>query len=65
MFQFQASSDDSGAQIPVPIKFVMKGVNTVFGSHYDHYWIEYETFSDEKPDPSVFQVTGIEVEMTW
>lgn len=45
-------------QIPVPVKFVMKGMNAVFGSHFDHYWIEYESFTDEKPDPTVFAVEG-------
>lgn len=42
----------------MPVKFVMKGMNAVFGSHFDHYWIEYESFTDEKPDPTVFAVEG-------
>lgn len=45
-------------KITIPIKFVVKGVNTVFNSHYDHYWLEYVEFSDEKPDPAIFEVSG-------
>lgn len=47
-------SKKNGDLIPIPIQFVMKGVNVLFGSHFDHYWIDYEFFSDETPDPSVF-----------
>ncbi|KAK7600887.1 hypothetical protein V9T40_008328 [Parthenolecanium corni] len=53
---YTASTLNVSQQIPVPVKFVMKGMNAVFGSHFDHYWIEYESFTDEKPDPTVFAV---------
>lgn len=57
--QYQKSTKDPNVQIPVPITFIMKGMNVIFGSHFDHYWIDYGYFSDEKPDPSVFQVTDM------
>lgn len=38
----------------VPVRYEMKGYNTLLGSHYDHYYLEYEWFSDEAPNPSVF-----------
>ena len=56
--RLQKSIKDPNVQIPVPITFIMKGMNTIFGSHFDHYWIDYGYFSDEKPDPSVFQITS-------
>ncbi|XP_065226229.1 digestive cysteine proteinase 1 [Planococcus citri] len=57
--QYQKSTKDPNVQIPVPVTFIMKGMNVIFGSHFDHYWIDYGYFSDEKPDPSVFQVTDM------
>lgn len=37
----------------------MKGYDTIFGSGTDHFWIEYKSFTDEKPDISIFEITGI------
>jgi len=38
------------------VQFVMKGLNVIYGSHYDHYYINYDLYSDDKPDPGVFQL---------
>merc|ERR1719410_2102405 len=35
--------------VVVPIKYEMKGYNTLLGSHYDHYYLKYTQFSPEKP----------------
>jgi len=40
----------------VPVHYEMKGYNNVFGSHFDHYYLEYSNFSPEVPDPSVFNL---------
>ena len=34
----------------------MKGYNTLLGSHYDHYYLDYISFSAEKPAENVFVV---------
>lgn len=60
--QYQKSVKDPSVQIPVPVTFIMKGMNVIFGSHFDHYWIEYGYFSDEKPDPTVFQIKDMKCE---
>ncbi|XP_056636240.1 digestive cysteine proteinase 2-like [Diorhabda sublineata] len=34
---------DSNNQ-PIPVKYDMKGYNTLLGSHYDHYYLEYDSY---------------------
>ena len=46
---------DSNSQTAVPVQYEMKGFNTLLGSHYDHYYLEYLVFSPDKPDPKVFE----------
>ncbi|KAG8240428.1 hypothetical protein J437_LFUL003142 [Ladona fulva] len=43
---------------PIPVRFEMKGFNTLLGSHYDHYYLDYEWYSFETPNPHVFEVDG-------
>ena len=38
----------------IPVFYEMKGFNTLLGSHYDHYYMEYTQFSTDKPDPKAF-----------
>ncbi|MCY5962414.1 hypothetical protein OV760_29050, partial [Salmonella enterica subsp. enterica serovar 1,4,[5],12:i:-] len=40
----------------VPVRYEMKGFNSLLGSHYDHYYLDYEDFSNESPSDDVFQV---------
>ena len=39
----------------IPVHYEMKGFNTLLGSHYDHYYLEYMDFSPKKPDPAIFK----------
>ena len=32
----------------------MKGYNSLLGSHYDHYYLDYSSFLPEKPNDDVF-----------
>jgi hypothetical protein len=34
----------------------MKGYNSLLGSHYDHYYLEYEWYSFDALSPDVFKV---------
>lgn len=34
----------------------MKGFNSLLGSHYDHYYLDYEAYSIEDITPEVFAV---------
>lgn len=41
---------------PIPLRYEMRGFNTLLGSHYDHYYLEYDWYSFETPSSEVFQV---------
>lgn len=41
---------------PIPVKYEMRGFNTLLGSHYDHYYLEYDWYSYETPSSDVFQI---------
>lgn len=54
--QHQFANDQTRQQITVPVRYEMKGFNTLLGSHYDHYYLDYTTFSVEKPTDDVFTI---------
>ncbi|XP_076249586.1 C1 family peptidase 26-29-p [Calliopsis andreniformis] len=41
---------------PIPVRYEMKGFNSLLGSHYDHYYLDYDWFSSETPSAEVFEV---------
>jgi len=53
LLQTARSSDTDSA---IPVRYEMKGFNTLLGSHYDHYYLDYEEYSDDAPNPSVFNL---------
>lgn len=34
----------------------MKGYNSLLGSHYDHYYLDYTSFTAEKPNEDAFMI---------
>ncbi|XP_059485650.1 digestive cysteine proteinase 1 [Neocloeon triangulifer] len=47
---------DPTKSIAVPMRYEMRGFNSLLGSHYDHYYLEYDWYSFEGPDSTVFQL---------
>ncbi|XP_041978357.1 digestive cysteine proteinase 1 [Aricia agestis] len=45
-----------GDNIPIPVRYEMKGFNSLLGSHYDHYYIEYSDYNIDQIDPGVFKI---------
>lgn len=43
---------------PIPVRYEMRGFNSLLGSHYDHYYLDYDWYSSEAPDSSVFEVAA-------
>lgn len=41
---------------PIPVRYEMRGFNSLLGSHYDHYYLDYETYSHEDIPAEVFTV---------
>ncbi|KAI8433164.1 hypothetical protein MSG28_014007 [Choristoneura fumiferana] len=48
--------DLRGDALPIPVRYEMKGFNSLLGSHYDHYYIDYNDYDIEDIDPDVFKV---------
>lgn len=45
-----------GDSIAIPVRYEMKGFNSLLGSHYDHYFIEYSEYSVDDINPNVFEI---------
>lgn len=54
--RYKKTADGGGVKIAIPVRYEMKGYNSLLGSHYDHYYLEYDWFTFSKPKPSVFKV---------
>lgn len=54
IFQFQFAG--TRQQIAVPVRYEMKGFNSLLGSHYDHYYLDYSSFTAEKPNEDAFMI---------
>lgn len=54
--RFKDDPDNNGAKYAIPVKYEMKGFNSLLGSHYDHYYLFYDSYNTDNIDPTVFQV---------
>ena len=41
---------------PIPVRYEMKGFNSLLGSHYDHYYLDYDWYSSETPSSDIFEI---------
>ena len=41
----------------IPVRFEMQGYNTLLGSHYDHYYIDYMDYRTDPISANIFNVT--------
>lgn len=44
------------SRMPIPVRYEMKGYNTLLGSHYDHYYLDYDSYEHQDIPADVFQV---------
>ncbi|XP_058801571.1 digestive cysteine proteinase 1 [Phymastichus coffea] len=54
--RYKKSPTKSQMKEPIPIRYEMRGFNSLLGSHYDHYYLEYDWYSFETPSSEVFQI---------
>ncbi|XP_011499538.1 PREDICTED: digestive cysteine proteinase 1 [Ceratosolen solmsi marchali] len=54
--RYKKSTSIPQVKVPIPVRYEMRGFNTLLGSHYDHYYLEYDWYSFETPSSEVFQV---------
>jgi C1A family cysteine protease len=50
--------ENSAVKYPVPIKYEMRGFNSLLGSHYDHYYLEYDYYDNSDIDPNTFEISN-------
>lgn len=41
---------------PIPVRYEMKGYNSLLGSHYDHYYLDYNSYVHDNIPDDVFEV---------
>jgi C1A family cysteine protease len=48
---YKDDPNNVGTKIAIPVRYEMNGYNSLLGSHYDHYYLDYDSFdSDPIPD---------------
>ncbi|KAL1501117.1 hypothetical protein ABEB36_006503 [Hypothenemus hampei] len=48
--------EDLDSKIAVPVRFEMRGYNTLLGSHYDHYYLQYDQFDISPIAAEIFEI---------
>nr|QOV03073.1 cathepsin L2 [Dysdercus peruvianus] len=41
---------------PIPVRYEMRGYNSLLGSHYDHYYLDYDSYLNQKPQADTFNI---------
>lgn len=54
--RYKKSPKYPSSRMPVPVRYEMKGFNSLLGSHYDHYYLDYHHYSHEEIPHEVFEV---------
>uniref|UniRef100_A0A1B0CM99 Secreted protein n=2 Tax=Lutzomyia longipalpis TaxID=7200 RepID=A0A1B0CM99_LUTLO len=54
--RYKKSPKYPAARMPIPVRYEMRGFNTLLGSHYDHYYLEYDYYSHEDIPDEIFEV---------
>ncbi|KAI4467184.1 cysteine protease family c1-related [Holotrichia oblita] len=52
----KADTKHKGEINPIPVRYEMKGFNSLLGSHYDHYYLEYDNYDTSDIAPETFQI---------
>lgn len=54
--RYQKSPKYPSSLMPIPVRYEMRGYNTLLGSHIDHYYLTYDYYSHEDIPSDVFEV---------
>lgn len=54
--RYKKSPKYPASLMPIPVKYDMKGYNTLLGSHIDHYYLIYDYYSHEDIPSDVFDI---------
>lgn len=54
--RYKKSPKYPASRMPIPVRYEMNGFNSLLGSHYDHYYLDYDTYSHEEIPNDIFEV---------
>jgi hypothetical protein len=54
--RYKKSPKYPSSLMPIPVKYDMKGYNTLLGSHIDHYYLTYDYYSHDDIPNDIFEV---------
>lgn len=54
--RYKKSPKFPASLMPIPVRYDMKGYNTLLGSHIDHYYLMYDFYSHEDIPNDIFEV---------
>lgn len=54
--RYKKSKIYPASRMPIPVRYEMKGYNSLLGSHYDHYYLDYNEYEPNKIPNEVFQL---------
>ncbi|CAH2009943.1 unnamed protein product [Acanthoscelides obtectus] len=56
MWIIYKDNPDGIGKIAVPVRYEMKGFNSLLGSHYDHYYLDYDSYNIDDIPGKIFQI---------
>lgn len=54
--KYKDDPDNAGIKIAVPVRYEMKGFNSLLGSHYDHYYLNYQYYDTSAIPDETFRL---------
>ncbi|EDW35218.1 GL15722 [Drosophila persimilis] len=54
--RYKKSPHYPASRMPIPVRYEMRGYNTLLGSHYDHYYLDYDSYEHVDIPHEVFEI---------
>lgn len=54
--RYKKSPHYPGSRMPIPVRYEMRGYNTLLGSHYDHYYLDYDSYEHNDIPNEIFEL---------
>ncbi|XP_034480335.1 digestive cysteine proteinase 1 [Drosophila innubila] len=54
--RYKKSPHYPASRMPIPVRYEMRGYNTLLGSHFDHYYLEYDSYVHDDIPNEVFVI---------
>ncbi|KAH8354079.1 hypothetical protein KR084_006631 [Drosophila pseudotakahashii] len=54
--RYKKSPHYPSSRMPIPVRYEMRGYNTLLGSHFDHYYLDYDSYDHDDIPNEVFEI---------